>query len=86
MTDILFPILRWIIDTLVILFSKDKSEKINKTQSIFEFIGYIFLIAACALFNEIIICNFWNLNYNTYQEIKQININLNPGVVGWYNN
>ena len=71
MTDILFPILRWIVDYLFIIFLKNKNEEINKIQCIFEFIGYVFLIIACALFNEIIICNFWDLDYNTHQQIKK---------------
>ena len=68
MNDILFPIIRWIIDSIVFII---KGKEINKIQSIFECIGYIFLYIACVIFNEIVICNFCNLNYNTYQQIKK---------------
>ena len=68
MTDILSPILRWIVDSLIALFYNDS--KPNSKQSIFKIIGYTFIIIASFLFNEIIICNFWKLNYNTIEEIK----------------
>ena len=68
MTDILSPIFRWIIEALISIIS-DKD--INKTQSILKAIGYCFLYIACILFNEIIICHFCKLDYNTYQQIKK---------------
>ena len=44
---------------------------INIKESILKFIGYIFLIIACIIFNEIIICNFCEMNYNTIQQIEE---------------
>ena len=68
MTDILSPIFRWIIDTLVNIIS---DKEINKAQSILKAIGYCFLYISCIIFNEIIICKFCKLDYNTYQQIKK---------------
>lgn len=69
MTDILSPILIWIINNIVNII-KDYMN-INIKESIFKFIGYIFLIIACIIFNEIIICNFCEMNYNTIQQIEE---------------
>ena len=68
MTDILSPIFRWIIDTLVNIIC---DKEINKVQSILKAIGYCFLYISCIIFNEIIICKFCKLDYNTYQQIKR---------------
>ena len=32
---------------------------------------YLILIFACLVFNEQIICNFWNLNFNTNKDIER---------------
>ena len=69
MTDILSPVLRWVVDCLVAMFYHE--ENLNVKQSILNAIGYIFIITASFLFNEIVICNFWKLNYNTIEEIKK---------------
>ena len=69
MTDILSPIIIWILDTIVYTIVKDNRKSI--TQSILKFIGYTFLIIACLILNEIIICNFCNMNYNTQQQIEE---------------
>lgn len=68
MTDIISPVIRWIVDSLIAILIKDFN--LNIKQSIFKIIGYIFLIIASFIFNEIIICNFWKMNYNTIEEIK----------------
>ena len=68
MTDIISPVIRWNVDSLVGILMKDSN--FNIKQSIFKIIGYIFLIIASFIFNEIIICNFWKMNYNTTEEIK----------------
>ena len=68
MTDIISPVIRWIVDSLISMLIKDFN--LNIKQSIFKIIGYIFLIIASFIFNEIIICNFWKMNYNTIEEIK----------------
>ena len=68
MTDIISPVIRWIVDSLIAILIKDFN--LNIKQTIFKIIGYIFLIIASFIFNEIIICNFWKMNYNTIEEIK----------------
>ena len=68
MTDILSPIIRWIVDCMVNIFYHENY--INEKQAIFKAIGYTFLIIASTLFNEIIICNFWKMDYNTIEEIE----------------
>ena len=68
MTDILSPILTYIIDCIVKrIFNYDN---IDERQSVLKGIGYIFFILASIIFNEIIICNFWQLNYNTNIQIE----------------
>ena len=69
MTDILSPVFSWIID---FIYSKIKDGKyIDPRYPIFKSIGYIFLIIATILFNEVIICHFWNLDYYTTKKIEE---------------
>ena len=48
--------------------SKNKPKIIH---SIFQSIIYFFLIFACLIFNEQIICNFWELDKNTKNKIEE---------------
>ena len=69
MTDILSPVFSWIID---FIYNKIKGENdIDPRYAIFKSIGYIFLIIAYILFNEVIICHFWNLDYYTTKKIEE---------------
>lgn len=69
MTDILSPVMTWIIDKI---YKKIRNnEKLDIKVSIFKIIGYFFMIIACILFNEVIICNFWNLDYYTNKQIEE---------------
>ena len=52
-------------DILNVLFEK----KIFNFFLLFQIIIYIILFIACLIFNEQIICNFWELNKNTKEEI-----------------
>ena len=70
MTIILSSILIWVIDTFIYIFNDNKND-INKMQCIFKAIGYCFFYIACTWFNEIIICNFRKMNYNTHKEIEE---------------
>ena len=69
MTDILSPVMTWIIDKI---YKKIRNnENLDIKVSIFKIIGYFFMIIACILFNEVIICNFWNLDYYTNKKIEE---------------
>ena len=69
MTDILSPVMTWIIDKI---YKKIRNnENLDIKVSIFKIIGYFFMIIACILFNEVIICNFWNLDYYTNKQIEE---------------
>ena len=70
MTIILSSILIWVIDTFIYIFNDNKND-INKMQYIFKAIGYCLFHIACTWFNEIIICNFRKMNYNTHKEIEE---------------
>ena len=58
-----------ILDLLLSNFEKDK--KYYKGQQISFFILYPIISFAVLVFNEIIILNFWGLNYNTKMEIME---------------
>ena len=47
------------------IFTSNEEMNVN----IIEIIIYIILIFACLIFNEQIICNFWELSKNTKKEI-----------------
>ena len=69
MTDILSPVFSWII---YYIYKKIKGEDDSDPRyPIFKSIGYIFLIIAYILFNEVIICHFWNLDYYTTKKIEE---------------
>ena len=66
-TDIISPILQFTIKIIL----KEKEEKLDILDKILIYIGY-FIITICALiYSEIIICNFCDLNRNTYKNIKE---------------
>jgi hypothetical protein len=67
MTDLLSPIIRWIIDSLVNYFIYD--QYLHPIQLILKAFGYFFLMAAAIIFNEIIICYICGMGYYTYPEI-----------------
>ena len=69
MTDILSPVFTWIIDFIYNMIKN--REDIYFWYSIFKSIGYIFLIFACIIFNEVIICHFWKLDYYTIKKIEE---------------
>lgn len=68
MTDILSPGLALIIDSI---YDKINKKNIDFNALIFKSVGCFFLIIACILFNEVIICNFWKLDYYTNKEINE---------------
>ena len=62
-SDIISPFLSWINSTI------EKRDNLNIVHTIFECIGYIIIIIASFIYNEIIVCNFWGLNKNTWKAI-----------------
>ena len=62
-SDIISPFLSWINSTI------EKRDNLNVVHTIFECIGYIIIIIASFIYNEIIVCNFWGLNKNTWKAI-----------------
>ena len=68
-TDIIHPIIKWIISL-----SQNEKDKHNKTlEIILNSIGYFLVLFSSLIYNEIIILNFYGLNKNTkkYLEEKQ---------------
>ena len=68
-TDIIHPIINWIISL-----SENEKDKQNKTlEIILNSIGYFLVLFSSLIYNEIIILNFYGLNKNTknYLEEKQ---------------
>jgi hypothetical protein len=47
------------------------SDNLNSSINAIIIIIFLFLIFQCLIFNEQIICNFWELNINTQNEIKE---------------
>ena len=47
------------------------SDNLHYSLNIIIIIIFLFLIFQCLIFNEQIICNFWELNINTQNEIKE---------------
>ena len=43
----------------------------NAIDIIFTSIGYIVVILGSFIYNEIIVCNFWGLNENTWKAINE---------------
>lgn len=54
-----------LLNTIYMIFTSNEEMNVN----IIEIIIYIILIFACLIFNEQIICNFWELSKNTKKEI-----------------
>ena len=62
-SDIISPFLSWITGVI------EKRDNLNVIKSIFDCIGYIIIIIGSFIYNEIIVCNFWGLNQNTWKAI-----------------
>ena len=62
-SDIISPFLSWITGVI------EKRDNLNVIKSIFDCIGYIIIIIGSFIYNEIIVCNFWGLNKNTWKAI-----------------
>lgn len=62
-TEVISSILGWIVNAIKI--------KYLFFEIILECIGSLFLLFGILVYNEIIICNFWGLNYNTKKFIEQ---------------
>ena len=63
MSEIIYPIIIWIINNFT-----DETSIINV---IFCSLGYLIVFFAVLVYNEIIICNFWDLNINTTKFIEK---------------
>ena len=61
-SDIISPFLSFIVK----IFEGSSSNVVN---IIFNCIGYLIIIFASFIYNEIIVCNFWHLNENTWKAI-----------------
>ena len=61
-SDIISPFLSFIVK----IFEGSSSNVVN---IIFNCIGYLIIIFASFIYNEIIVCNFWRLNENTWKAI-----------------
>ena len=70
MTIILSSLMIWVINIISEIYKGHKDDTTD-IQCIFQAIGYCTLYIACIIFNEIIICNFWKMDYNTQKEIEQ---------------
>ena len=64
-TDIISPFLAWV----VIMIEKPEARELPK--AILDPIGYIIILFASLIYNEIIIFNFCNLNKNTTKFIEE---------------
>ena len=62
-SDIISPFLSCITGII------EKRDNPNVIKIIFDCIGYIIIIIASFIYNEIIVCNFWGLNKNTWKAI-----------------
>ena len=63
-SDIISPFLSFISKTI-------EKESTNIINIVFTSIGYIIIIFGSFIYNEIIVCNFWGLNENTWKAIDK---------------
>jgi hypothetical protein len=61
-SDIISPYLSWIYSWII-------NKETNPIKLVFYSVGYIIIIIASFIYNEIIVCNFWGLNKNTWKAI-----------------
>ena len=67
-SDIISPYLSFLLKV-------GESNVTNAIDIIFTSIGYIIVILGSFIYNEIIVCNFWGLNNNTWKAIMQKGVN-----------
>ena len=63
-SDIISPLLTFIYNTF-------KAQSVNVIHTIFTSLGYVIIILGSFIYNEIIVCNFWGLNENTWKAIDK---------------
>ena len=63
-SDIISPFLSFIYSSI------DKKDN-NVTRLVINSLGYIIIIIGSFIYNEIIVCNFWGLNNNTWKAIMK---------------
>ena len=63
-SDIISPYLSFLLKV-------GESNVTNAIDIIFTSIGYIIVILGSFIYNEIIVCNFWGLNENTWKAINE---------------
>ena len=56
---------------MIFFFNKEKIEEPKKLFLIFNFLGFFIILICSLIYNEIIICNFCNLNKNTIKSINE---------------
>lgn len=76
-TDILSPFFRWVIDLIVMpIFNKDLYKIITENENlllvvVFKLIGFIIIIIAALVYNEILILHFFKFDKNIEINIKK---------------